>query len=380
MYRLEILKKAENIAINVYEDDVLVEYYEEKFDEPRLEGNIYLGVVKDIIPGMQSAFLDIGEKKTALIHINDLIPKISDKTGNLNLDITKYDINDYVKKKDKIVVQVKKDYSTEKGSRATTDLKIVGQYVILLPNSKFITISQKISKDKKDELVNMVKKYIPKNMGAIIRTIAENADEDSIRQDINSLIALIEDINEAVKSNSDITHGIKLLDDKGILGKLIIDLAPYGLSIVTDNKQIAKYIETIGTGIDIKIGKVQEFTKPDRKVTLKSGGFITIDSTEALVTIDVNSGCYIGHENFEKTALEVNLEATKEIARQIRLRDLGGIIVIDYIDMIEEQSKQKVIDCMNESIKKDRSKIQVVEISKLCLLEMTRKPIFGRKL
>ena len=380
MYRLEILKKAENIAINVYEDDILVEYYEEKIDEPRLEGNIYLGVVKDIIPGMQSAFIDIGEKKTALIHINDLIPKISDTTGNLNLDVTEYDINDYVKKNDKIVVQVKKDYSTEKGSRVTTDLKIVGQYVILLPHSKFITISQKISKDKKDELVNMVKKYIPENMGAIIRTIAENADEDSIRQDINSLISLIEDIKEVAKDNSDITHGIKLLDDKGILGKLILDLAPYGLSIVTDNKQIAKYIETIGTGINVKIDKVQETTKPNRKVTLKSGGFITIDSTEALVTIDVNSGCYIGHENFEKTALEVNLEATKEIARQIRLRDLGGIIVIDYIDMVEEKSKQKVIDCMNECLKRDRSKVQVVEISKLCLLEMTRKPIFGRKI
>ena len=108
---------------------------------------------------MQSAFIDIGEKKTALIHINDLIPKISDTTGNLNLDISKYNINDYVKRKDKLVVQVKKDYSTEKGSRVTTDIKLVGQYVILLPNSKFVTISQKIAKDKKEELVNMVKKY-----------------------------------------------------------------------------------------------------------------------------------------------------------------------------------------------------------------------------
>lgn len=380
MYRLEILKKADNIAISVYEDDSLVEYYEEKFDEPRLEGNIYLGVVKDIVPGMQSAFLDIGEKKTALIHINDLIPKISDTTGNLNLDISKYNIKDYVKKKDKIVVQVKKDYSIEKGSRVTTDLKLVGQYVVLLPNSKFVTISQKIAKEKKEELVSLVKKYIPENMGAIIRTIAENASEEAISQDISTLLALVDDINEAVKTNQSTTHGIKLLDDRGILGKLIIDLAPYGLKIVTDSKQVAKFVESISSGIEVEIGEIREIVKPDRKVSLKSGGFITIDPTEALVTIDVNSGRFIGKEGFEQTALEVNLEATEEIAKQIRLRDLGGIIIIDYIDMVEEANKQKVMDYMKECIKKDRSKVQVVEISKLCLLEMTRKPVFGRKI
>ena len=364
MYRLEILKKADNIAISVYEDDSLVEYYEEKFDEPRLEGNIYLGVVKDIVPGMQSAFLDIGEKKTALIHINDLIPKISDTTGNLNLDISKYNIKDYVKKKDKIVVQVKKDYSIEKGSRVTTDLKLVGQYVVLLPNSKFVTISQKIAKEKKEELVSLVKKYIPENMGAIIRTIAENASEEAISQDISTLLALVDDINEAVKTNQSTTHGIKLLDDRGILGKLIIDLAPYGLKIVTDSKQVAKFVESISSGIEVEIGEIREIVKPDRKVSLKSGGFITIDPTEALVTIDVNSGRFIGKEGFEQTALEVNLEATEEIAKQIRLRDLGGIIIIDYIDMVEEANKQKVMDYMKECIKKDRSKVQVVEISK----------------
>ena len=380
MYRLEILKKADNIAISVYEDDSLVEYYEEKFDEPRLEGNIYLGVVKDIVPGMQSAFLDIGEKKTALIHINDLIPKISDTTGNLNLDISKYNIKDYVKKKDKIVVQVKKDYSIEKGSRVTTDLKLVGQYVVLLPNSKFVTISQKIAKEKKEELVSLVKKYIPENMGAIIRTIAENASEEAISQDISTLLALVDDINEAVKTNQSTTHGIKLLDDRGILGKLIIDLAPYGLKIVTDSKQVAKFVESISSGIEVEIGEIRKIVKPDRKVSLKSGGFITIDPTEALVTIDVNSGRFIGKEGFEQTALEVNLEATEEIAKQIRLRDLGGIIIIDYIDMVEESNKQKVMDYMKECIKKDRSKVQVVEISKLCLLEMTRKPVFGRKI
>ena len=380
MYRLEILKKADNIAISVYEDDSLVEYYEEKFDEPRLEGNIYLGVVKDIVPGMQSAFLDIGEKKTALIHINDLIPKISDTTGNLNLDISKYNIKDYVKKKDKIVVQVKKDYSIEKGSRVTTDLKLVGQYVVLLPNSKFVTISQKIAKEKKEELVSLVKKYIPENMGAIIRTIAENASEEAVSQDISTLLALVDDINDAVKTNQSTTHGIKLLDDRGILGKLIIDLAPYGLKIVTDSKQVAKFVESISSGIEVEIGEIREIVKPDRKVSLKSGGFITIDPTEALVTIDVNSGRFIGKEGFEQTALEVNLEATEEIAKQIRLRDLGGIIIIDYIDMVEEANKQKVMDYMKECIKKDRSKVQVVEISKLCLLEMTRKPVFGRKI
>ena len=380
MYRLEILKKANNTIIYVYEDDILVESYSEKNDEPRLEGNIYLGIVKDIVPGMQSAFIDIGEKKTALIHINDLIPKISDTTGNLNLDISQYDIKDYIKRKDKIIVQVKKDYSTEKGSRVTTDIKLVGQYVILLPNSKFVTISQKISKDKKDDLVNIVKKYIPEDMGAIIRTIAENSDEGHISQDIESLLNLWDDINNAAASNKKATHGMKLLDDKGILGKLILDLSPYGLTIVVNDESLIHILETIGSGIDIQLKDIKEMPRLDRKVNLKSGGFITIDSTEALITVDVNSGRYIGNEKFEQTALEVNLEATEEIAKQIRLRDLGGIIIIDYIDMVEEANKKKVMDYMKECTKKDRSKVQVVEISKLCLLEMTRKPIFGRKI
>ena len=380
MYRLEILKKEKNTIIYVYENDILVESYSEKLEEPRLEGNIYLGIVKDIVPGMQSAFIDIGEKKTALIHINDLIPKISDTTGNLNLDISQYNIKDYIKRKDKIIVQVKKDYSTEKGSRVTTDIKLVGQYVILLPNSKFVTISQKISRDKKDDLVNMVKKYIPEGMGAIIRTIAENSDEGHISKDIESLLNLWDDINEAAASNKKAAHGMKLLDDKGILGKLILDLSPYGLNIVVNDESLIHIIETIGSGIDIQVKDIKEMPSLDRKVNLKNGGFITIDSTEALITVDVNSGRYIGHKKFEQTALEVNLEATEEIAKQIRLRDLGGIIIIDYIDMLEQESKKKVLEHMTECIKKDRTKVQVVEMSKLCLLEMTRKPIFGRKI
>ena len=380
MYRLEILKKDQNTIIYVYENDKLVESYSERIEEPRLEGNIYLGIVKDVVPGMQSAFIDIGEKKTALIHINDLIPKISDTTGNLNLDISKYNINDYVKRKDKLVVQVKKDYSTEKGSRVTTDIKLVGQYVILLPNSKFVTISQKIAKDKKEELVNMVKKYIPDDMGAIIRTIAENSDEEHICQDIEVLLNLWDDINEAATSYKKATQGIILLDDKGILGKLIIDLSPYGLSVVVNDESLVDLVESIGIGIDVEVRPVKEIPDFDRKVNLKNGGFITIDTTEALITVDVNSGRYIGHEDFEHTALEVNLVAAEEIARQIRLRDLGGIIIIDFIDMVESENKNKVLEHMAECVKQDRTKVQVVEMSKLCLLEMTRKPIFGRKI
>ena len=173
---------------------------------------------------------------------------------------------------------------------------------------------------------------------------------------------------------------MKLLDDKGILGKLILDLSPYGLNIVVNDESLIHILETIGSGIDIQVKDIKEMPRQDRKVNLKSGGFITIDSTEALITVDVNSGRYIGNEKFEQTALEVNLEATEEIAKQIRLRDLGGIIIIDYIDMVEEANKKKVMDYMKECTKKDRSKVQVVEISKLCLLEMTRKPIFGRKI
>ena len=191
---------------------------------------------------------------------------------------------------------------------------------------------------------------------------------------------LWDDINEAATSYKKATQGIILLDDKGILGKLIIDLSPYGLSVVVNDESLVELVESIGIGIDVEVRPVKEIPDFDRKVNLKNGGFITIDTTEALITVDVNSGRYIGHEDFEHTALEVNLEAAEEIARQIRLRDLGGIIIIDFIDMVESENKNKVLEHMAECVKQDRTKVQVVEMSKLCLLEMTRKPIFGRKI
>ncbi len=170
-YRIEILKKVNKIKIFIYEENNLVEVYQEDINKKRLEENIYLGIVKDVIKGMQSAFIDIGEQKNALIHIKDILPKQSNVTGNVNLDTEKYQIQDLLKPNEKILVQIKRDCDDKKGSRVTKDIKLTGKYIVLMPYTEFITISNKIEDSKeKERLTKIVKKYLPKGFGAIIRT------------------------------------------------------------------------------------------------------------------------------------------------------------------------------------------------------------------
>lgn len=267
MYRIDILKKDDLIDSNVYEDNDLVEMYQENINEPRLEGNIYLGRVKNILNGMQAAFINIGEKKPALIHLADLIPKISEKTGNTNIDISKYNINDFIKKGDMIIVQVKKDYSAEKGPRVTTDIKLVGNYIILLPYSHFITISQKISENKKKSIIQNVQSFIPKDMGAIIRTSAENANDEKIKKDIENLLSKVKSIQKEVDENNG--KPIKLVDDMGIVGKLINDLKPFGLEININDNEIYNQIKKSHPDLKIEIKEIAPIKKLDRKVELK---------------------------------------------------------------------------------------------------------------
>lgn len=386
MYNILIDKENERTIVAVVQDGELVELYNEKNTEKRLEGNIYLGKIKNIIPGMQSAFIDIGEEKNALVHIKDIIPKASNVTGNVYEDISKYDIAKIVKPGDEILVQVKRDCNEQKGPRVTKDIKINGKLVILMPYSNFITISQKIqNEDEIKRLKEIAKKELPEGFGVIIRTASEGKSKEEISSEIHLLLNfwnnLLKRANEIKNKN---LAPVKIYDNDGIVGKIITDLAENNLeNIYTNDKEVVEHFETMKDKIIVQKDVLEKFEvknkmKLERKIWLNCGGFITIDKTEALTAIDVNSGKFTGNKNLERTVLKVNREATKEIAKQIRLRDIGGIIIIDYIDMEEEKDKEEIRNYIIECFKQDRSKVQVLEFTKLGLLEITRKHILGR--
>lgn len=345
------------------------------------------GKVQNILQGMQAAFVDIGKKKNTFIHAQDIMPKI---------DITKNkqevkNIKEIIKIGMPIMVQVKRDSTNKKGARVSTHISLTGRFAVLMPNTDIITVSKKIeNENERKRLQKIVKSNIPDNMGAIIRTSAQGKNEELI-EDIKSLYFKWEELKKKANENDDIPKLIYENDD--ITKKILLDLIDKKIDIIWVNTdEIKKNVETIISKMNIKdlpkiikendllekyeIEKQIEKTKK-RIIWLKCGGFITIDKTEALTAIDVNSGKYIGKETLEQTVFTVNKEATEEIAKQLRLRDLDGIIIIDYIDMKKEENKERILNILEENLKKDRSKTQVLGFTKLNLLEMTRKHMYS---
>lgn len=396
MLELLIIENQDEKNIAYLEDGILKEYYKESKSKKRLEGNIYAGKVKDVLQGMQAAFIDIGEDKNAFLHIKDVLPKKSNVTGNKKEDIEKYKIKDYIKANQSILVQVKKDSNNIKGARVSTNIQVPGKFVIILPENDFITVSQKIEDiEERKRLIDIVqKKKENMKMGIIIRTAANGRNEEEIKEDIENTL------NEwkSIKENFEKTEGKVpriIKENESILEKIILDIAYNGLEkIYVNTKNTEEQVENILKNMNIKTIKVKLEEKDlekkydiceqiekmkNRKVWLKCGGFITIDKTEALTAIDVNSGKFTGKENLEKTVLKVNKEATVEIAKQLRLRDIGGIIIIDYIDMEEEKSREEIKEILRQNLKLDRAKTQIMEFTKLNLLELTRKHMFSEE-
>lgn len=390
--------KQRNKTIVVVENGRLVEKYQENDGAERLEGNIYIGKVQNVLLGMQAAFVDIGKEKNTFIHIRDVMPKASNETGNKNEPLNKYNIKDYIRTEMPILVKVKKDSTSKKGARVSTHMNISGRYIVLMPNSEFITVSKKIEDIKeKNRLLNIVKPIVPKGYGIIIRTSAEGKNETEIKEDLDKLIKkwqnILEKYNNLKKQKTFIPKII--YKNQGIIEKLILDLVDKELTRIIANDEttyaeIEKDIKNMQLDSDIKLELKKGETVLDiydletqlekadnRKVWLKCGGFITIDKTEALTAIDVNSGKYVGTKDLAKTIFTVNKEATVEIAKQVRLRDIGGIIIIDYIDMENKDDKEKILKELEENLKKDRSKTQVIGFTPLDLLEMTRKHMWS---
>ena len=377
-----VIVRRENDAkeIFLFEDKELVERYSEK-EKITIAGNIYIGKVQNILTGLRSAFINIGENKNAFIHEKDLPQNI-----NVEKEEDIIPINKLLKQGMPLMVEVKRDSSTYKGPRVSSKITLSSRFIVFMPNTNFVTISQKIeNEEERKRLKDIVSKYIPENTGAIVRTVAENVSEDVLKKDITRVL----DKWNTIKNITIENYPMKIYEKGGILRKTIVDLVDAGLDkIVCQDEEIKSIIENIFDEIDaevaVEVNKNVEIKyelekriaeTENRKIWLKSGGFITIDKTEALTAIDVNSGKYIGEDNLEDTINVVNQEAIIEIAKQLRLRDIGGIVIIDFIDMKEEESKKKIIEIFAKEIKKDRSKVQIEEFTKLNLLELTRKHI-----
>ena len=386
----------EKSIITLVENSIVTEKYEEDFNKKRIEGNIYLGKIQRVLPGLQAVFVDIGNNRNAFLHIKDIVPKVSNETGNKNENFEDIDIKEYVKVGMPVIVQVKKDQIMQKGPRVSTHINMPGRFVVIMPGTKFITVSQKVeNKEEINRLKEIVKKNLNKDLGIIIRTSAIGKNEKEIKEDMNEVIAKL----EAVYSNLEKLKNEKNFEPKllytnnRVIDRLLVDMMDRGINkIIVNTEYMYNYIENI-----LKKMKQHDFIKielknnvfdvydikkqlekiENRKIWLKCGGFITIDKTEALTAIDINSGKFTGKKNSSKenTIYKVNQEATVEIAKQLRLRNISGIIVIDYIDMEEEQDRKNIMNLLDKELKKDRSKTQIMGFTKLDLLEMTRKKL-----
>lgn len=390
MLEIIINKELDKKSIMLVENGILVEKHEEHHNRQRLEGNIYYGRVQNVLEGMQSAFIDIGDKRNTFIRLKDALPKEDESKGEQYKN-PNCNIKDIVKLGDKILVQVKRDGTETKGARVSTHINLPGRFVVFMPNSNFITISQKIEDEsEKKRLINIVKEVLPKNTGAIVRTSSEGIDENNIKKDLQSLINKWNNIKKQYDEHK--LNGPKMLyDNKALLRRTLIDVVDRHLNKVIVNdiktyKDVEDILKSMNMQDNIKLElkenedlldlysvREQLEKMENRKIWLKSGGFITIDKTEALTAIDVNTGKFVGSKDLEKTVFKVNKEATFEIAKQLRLRDIGGIIIIDYIDMQDNENKSEIINILTQELKKDRTKSQILGFTKLNLLEMTRK-------
>ena len=386
--------------IAILEDTQLVEVYVEKQDKQRMVGNIYKGKVENVLPGMQAAFVDIG------YDINAFLPFSEIENSDYLIDVDEEDKNNsphnYRKNNDNIsvdlntgqdiYVQVIKEPFAGKGPRVTTEVAIPGRLLVLVPNVNYIGISKKVwDKYERRRLKKIVSSFKHKGFGVIVRTVAEGKSEELLKNDYNQLKSSW----DRLQGKADRTQSPTLVyEDLETASSVIRDLLTSDVEkIVIDSKKFyrktSRYLEDVSSSMANRLdlyrlktplfegmGIENELMKLLRpKVWLKSGAYLIIEKTEAMVVVDVNSGRFIGKKQHEDNSLKINLEAAREVARQLRLRDLSGLIVIDFIDMREEANCRKVYYELRKELKKDRAKVAVSPISDFGLLEMTRQRI-----
>jgi ribonuclease G len=370
--------------VAVVEDRELVEYYIERGKRSAV-GNAYLGRVKDVLPGMQAAFVDIGIEKNAFLYVDEVV-----SPEGLE-DMPRRDIAQLLKPGQQILVQVVKDPMGTKGARVTTDLTLPGRFLVLMPFSEFVGVSKKLPDDERDRLHELVLKIAPPDMGLIARTAAVGASEKDLASDLEFLTRLWRRVQhqaheglapEVVYTEMDLALRFVrdvfaedfrrlVIDDKGTFDKVVSFLKKTSPQLV---RRVQLYRDRLPLFDSYEL-QPQADSAMHRIVELPSGGYIAIDPTEALTAIDVNTGRYVGKKDLEDTILRTNLEAADEVVRQLRLRDIGGIIVIDFIDMEDGFHRAEVTRRFQKALERDRTRSRVMEISKLGLVEMTRKNV-----
>ncbi|MCK9217128.1 MAG: Rne/Rng family ribonuclease [Firmicutes bacterium] len=385
------------IRTALLEDGELTEIHVEGQEGHSIVGSIYKGKTENVLQGMQAAFVDIGEERNAFLYIKDVLPNFFSLEDEdiIEPDIS-YDICDLLKSGQEILVQVVKDPIDSKGARITTHITLPGRYTVLMPTVDYIGISRRIGNEaERNRLKEMVESVKPDNMGIIVRTVAENCNIEKLETDIKFLMGLWQDISN--KSNQ--VSAPKLVHkDMDLFYRTLRDMFTYDTErlIVNEESFFNKALEITNNISPTLLDRIKYFNKSydifgyynideklekllGKKIWLKSGGYIVIEQTEALTVVDVNTGKYIGGKNLKDTALKTNIEAAREIAGQLRLRDIGGIIIIDFIDMEDEEHQNLVIEVMKNALKNDRSKSCIWGITHLGLLEMTRKKVVPSK-
>ena len=380
--------------VAMVENGVLQEIFVERASRRGLVGNIYRGKVVRVLPGMQAAFIDIGLDRTAFLHASDIAPRVKNGNGESSAEGGKSseDIVALLHQGQELLVQVVKDPLGSKGARLTTHLSVAARFLVYMPGEDHIGISQKIEQEEERQRLRNLIGELSKEMGGggyIVRTVADHISEQELRSDMAFLHKLWQEIQEREKDcqSGSLLHGdlslvMRTMRDQvdGDVEKVRIDSRE---NYEWAKKFASKFIPEVADRIEYYPGErpifdlygiEDEIQKAlNRKVQLKSGGYLVVDQTEALTTIDVNTGAFVGHRNLEETIFKTNLEATMAIARQLRLRNLGGIIILDFIDMKDASHRDQVLRALEKNLERDKAKSHICEVSGLGLVEMTRK-------
>jgi len=390
---------SEEILINVtpretrvalVENGVLQEVYIERARRRGLVGKIYRGKVCRVLPGMQAAFVDIGLERAAFLHASDVVPRTAEGDAEHNGAVV--DITQLLHEGQEISVQVIKDPLGTKGARLTTQITIPSRYLVFVPNVANVGISQKIeSEQERVRLRDIIQLFMTDQDGGgyIARTAAEGAGTDALRADMLFLSKLWQSVSE---TEALAKPGSIIYDDLPLTVRVMRDMLGSQIERVRIDSRESyqraqafcnRFMPELETQVEYYPGErpifdiygiEDEIQKAlQRKVQLKSGGYLIIDQTEAMTTADVNTGGYVGHRNLEETIFKTNLEAAQAIARQLRLRNLGGIIIIDFIDMSDAEHKRQVLRALQKGLDHDHARTQITEVSSLGLVEMTRK-------
>ncbi|MEE9417960.1 MAG: Rne/Rng family ribonuclease [Desulfatiglandaceae bacterium] len=409
--KLIINARHHETRVALVENGVVMELHTERKTGQELIGNIYRGRVVKILPGMQAAFVDIGLDRTAFLYVSDVYRDLSDleklmlgdgkaEEDSELLDATttqrdhiqdiSFQIEDLLHESQSIMVQVAKEPFGNKGARLTCHISLPGRHLVLMPTVNHIGVSRRIEdKEERERLKEIVKGIRPNNFGFIVRTVAEEGSKEKLKSEMDFLLKLWSNIQEKMEKGS---NPALLYKDLSIALRAVRDLFTREVDrLVIDSpeeyKNIMQFIETFAPRLK---HSVELYEGPDpifdafaieieisralgNKIWLKSGGYIVIELTEALTTVDVNTGSYVGKRNLEETILKTNLEAVKEIGYQLRFRNLGGLIVIDFIDMEKSSNRTRVFTALREALSKDKAKANILPMSDLGLIEMTRK-------